>query len=361
LTPATREGGADVDPVEVLEAGQRLADIPLREAVMGMHPHLRRVAAYHLGLTSAVGVRSRELAVYPTLALLAAEVAGDDPLPDDETDSLYQASNATGAPAGKTKPAAMTAATATGGNENGQNNYSFGFPIVGLRGRGMDLSLSLIYNSQVWHKSTDSEENTELTYDVDSDWPAPGFRINYGQIEDQGSHGFTLTDGDGTRHELVYTSANNYDTKDGSFIHFYGGRGWGTAYYPDDTQVSYGAAGGGHSTEHVAKHRGPLAVFGLRQGIGGLRVVAHATSRLCRGGTQCRKVITDRRSGRSGGSRPVQRVQQTVEPGSQQPHLRGERIHLALRGLLARERCCQTRDRNERRAPCAYHRDCPLS
>jgi len=81
LTPATREGGADVDPVEVLEAGQRLADIPLREAVMGMHPHLRRVAAYHLGLTSAVGVRSRELAVYPTLALLAAEAAGDDPLP----------------------------------------------------------------------------------------------------------------------------------------------------------------------------------------------------------------------------------------------------------------------------------------
>jgi geranylgeranyl diphosphate synthase type I len=81
LTSATRGGGADVDPVEVLEAGQRLADIPLREAVMRMHPHLRRVAAYHLGLTSAVGVRSRELAVYPTLALLAAEAAGDDPLP----------------------------------------------------------------------------------------------------------------------------------------------------------------------------------------------------------------------------------------------------------------------------------------
>jgi len=43
-----------------------------------------------------------------------------------------------------------------------------------------------------------------MSYDVDSSWPAAGWRLSLGQIEDQGSYGFTLTDGDGTRHALVH-------------------------------------------------------------------------------------------------------------------------------------------------------------
>ena len=60
------------------------------------------------------------------------------------------------------------------------------------------------------------------------------------------SAGFTLTDSNGTRHALVYSSAFNYDTTDGTFIHFNGGSGWGTLSYPDGTRVSYGAAGSGY-------------------------------------------------------------------------------------------------------------------
>ena len=171
----------------------------------------------------------------------------EDPLPDNETTSLYSPNNLIGTPPGKKKPGAMTAASSLALTESGNRNFSFDLPIVGLRGRGVDVALSLVYNSLLWHKSVDpSDSSTWMTYDVDSGYPAQGFRLGFGQIEDQGSAGFTLTEADGTRRALVYSSAYNYDTTDGSFIHFTGGSGWGTLFYPDGTQVTYGAAGGGY-------------------------------------------------------------------------------------------------------------------
>ena len=171
----------------------------------------------------------------------------DDPLPDDETGSLFSPSNAVGAPPGRTTPGATTPATATDGTETpGSANFTFDVPVVSLPGRGMNLGLSLTYNSRAYNKSTDPfDGSTWMTYDVDSGWPAAGFRLGFGQIEDQGSFGFTLTDGDGTRHALKFTSTNNYDTDDGTFIHFTGGSGWGSVFYADGTRVDYGAAGGG--------------------------------------------------------------------------------------------------------------------
>ena len=97
----------------------------------------------------------------------------------------------------------------------------------------MDASLSLFYNSLVWHRSTNpSNGSTWITYDVDSGYPGQGFRLGYGQIEDQGSAGFTLAEKNGTRRALAFTSTNNYATTDGSFITFAGGSGWGTLSFP---------------------------------------------------------------------------------------------------------------------------------
>lgn len=170
----------------------------------------------------------------------------DDPLPDNETSSLYEPNNQVGTPLGKKRAGAMTMASSLPTTENGNKNFGFALPVVNLPGRGLDASVSLFYNSLVWHKSTNpSNGSTWMTYDVDSGYPAQGFRLGYGQIEDQGSAGFTLTDSDGTRHALVFSSTNTYETTDGSFIRFVGGSGWGTLFYPDGTQVQYGAAGGG--------------------------------------------------------------------------------------------------------------------
>jgi hypothetical protein len=147
----------------------------------------------------------------------------------------------------------LTPASATNATENGVSNFNFALPILALPGRGLDVSLQLVYNGQVWNKSTNpSTSATWMTYDVDSGWPAPGFRISLGQIEDQGSAGFTLTDPNGTRHALVQTSSYNYDTVDGTFIHYYGASGWGTAYYPDGTQVYYYASGGGYRSYPIS-------------------------------------------------------------------------------------------------------------
>jgi RHS repeat-associated protein len=173
----------------------------------------------------------------------------DDPLPDAETPSLYSPVNEVGTPPGRTEPGAGVPATATGGTETpGSSNFNFGVPLLDLPGRGIGVSLALSYNSRLWHKST-SSGITHLTFDVDSGWPAPGFRLGYGFIEAQGSQGFTLVDPNGTRRELRKLNTNpndhNYETTDGSFIHFYGGRGWGTVTYTSGIRVEYGAAGTG--------------------------------------------------------------------------------------------------------------------
>ncbi|HSE32949.1 MAG TPA: hypothetical protein VLA93_15360, partial [Pyrinomonadaceae bacterium] len=196
----------------------------------------------------------------------------DDPLPDNETSSLYQPANLIGTPPGKKKPGALTAGSAIGTSESGNKNFLFGLPVVGLNGRGIDVALALIYNSLVYNKSTNpSDQSTWLTYDVDSGYPAQGFRLGYGQIEDQGSAGFTLTEANGTRRALAYTTTNTYDTNDGSFIRFIGGSGWGTLYYSDGTQVSYGAAGTGGLRSYptrITDRNGNYILISYRNSVG---------------------------------------------------------------------------------------------
>jgi len=167
----------------------------------------------------------------------------DNPLPDNLTSSLYSGVNGVGAPPGKTVAGAGRHAAATEGTENpGAENFSFSIPAFGLAGRGVDAALDLVHNSQLWNKSSDGLY-TYMNYDVDSGWPAPGWRLGFGQIENQGGYGMTLTDPDGTRHALIFYANYNADTNDGTFIHFTGTSGSGTVYYSNGTQVEYGAGG----------------------------------------------------------------------------------------------------------------------
>ena len=65
----------------------------------------------------------------------------------------------------------------------GSSNFQFAAPILGLEGRNIDISLALTYNSRVWHKA-----NNEITFDIDRDWPAPGWSLGFGKIIEHG-HG----------------------------------------------------------------------------------------------------------------------------------------------------------------------------
>jgi hypothetical protein len=132
----------------------------------------------------------------------------DDPLPDNETLSLYKPINTVGTPPGRTRGGATSPPAATGGTEtNGNKNFTFALPVAGLPGRGINAGLSLVYNSAVWNKST-AVSSSWMTYDVDSSWPATGWRMTLGQLENQGSAGYTLIDADGTRHSLSLTSTS---------------------------------------------------------------------------------------------------------------------------------------------------------
>ncbi|MGB7925095.1 MAG: RHS repeat-associated core domain-containing protein [Pyrinomonadaceae bacterium] len=198
-------------------------------------------------LTASAGGQSATAEV--TVVEMPFARTGEGPLPDDETESLYAPANMVGAPPGKTMPAASTAAAATGGREMpGSSNFSFGVPLVSLPGRGIDVSAGLIYNSRLWNRSTQSNERTRLTYNVDSSWPAPGFRLGYGQLETQGTDNLTLIDPDGTRHEMRKIPPANestyvYESTDGTFIRY--SAVTETVTYTDGTRVQYDVGGTG--------------------------------------------------------------------------------------------------------------------
>jgi len=151
--------------------------------------------------------------------------------------------NATGRPAG----AAPDAGT-------GNGNFTFSAPVLSLPGRGIDVSLALVYNSRLWSKS-----GTEMTYDSDKGWPAPGWSLGFGKMMYMGgTGGCMLVTPDGTRRSYdgtstVYSGGTYYSsyysghTTDGSFIDFtcsyfsstYGSSFSGTATLANGTTIIY--------------------------------------------------------------------------------------------------------------------------
>jgi RHS repeat-associated protein len=154
-----------------------------------------------------------------------------------------------GAPPGRTEPGAPTPPAAIPGTEKpGSSNFNFQVPVASLPGRGIDVDLSLIYNSQLWNKKVSSTATT-LTYDRDAGWPGPGFSLGYGKMTHGNISGpftpaYTVIDPDGTRHVMEpqggdYTTATEWNTTDGTFIYF--NETNATAVHSDGTRVQYGA------------------------------------------------------------------------------------------------------------------------
>ncbi len=131
----------------------------------------------------------------------------------------------------------------------GSGNYEFSAPVIGLDSRGLDLELSLNYNSRLWHKA-----GSNITFDIDRDWPAPGWNIGFGRIVSMGTdRGFMIIDGDGTRHgytgNAMAPSGWQYfsgKTIDGTFTDYTVYANNGIPYYAyarlsNGTVISYGA------------------------------------------------------------------------------------------------------------------------
>jgi hypothetical protein len=170
---------------------------------------------------------------------------------------------ATGRPPFRTEPSGSTPSAAMGSEERpGSANFSFAVPAVSLAGRGLDVALSLFYNSHLWNKS-----GSDYYYDEDKNWLAPGFALGLGKltcgeykINPSGQNYGTLNipdviQPDGTHHMLEGYGAFAPDgyiwrTYDGSQMRFIEAQPrvmrrnlsfLGTLYYPDGTAVEYGA------------------------------------------------------------------------------------------------------------------------
>ena len=138
----------------------------------------------------------------------------------------------------------------------GSGNFQISAPVLSLAGRGINLSLDLNYNSRLWNKA-----GSQITYDIDKDWPGPGWSLGLGKLIGMGvNNGSMIVDADGTRHSYtgtVYYGYNNSytifngHTTDGKFIDYSHQTGtggalvWGEARLSDGTTIQYGASSQG--------------------------------------------------------------------------------------------------------------------
>jgi RHS repeat-associated protein len=106
----------------------------------------------------------------------------------------------------------------------GSQSYSYAVPILHLPGRnGLDVNLTLYYNSRVWIHDL---ANNTMTFNADQDFPTYGFRLGYGFIEGSnadvtGNLGYVLTEGDGTKRDLTTIDGSTYQSLDSSYIDWY--------------------------------------------------------------------------------------------------------------------------------------------
>jgi hypothetical protein len=138
----------------------------------------------------------------------------------------------------------------------GSGNFQLAAPVLALPGRGIDLALGLIYNSRVWNKT---ESTSKINFDIDRDWPAPGWSIGFGKVMGMGvDNGSMLVDADGTRHAykgiVTHGPNDNYTdfvghTIDGTFIDYKHHTGTGGALvsaqakYPNGMVIEYTVKG----------------------------------------------------------------------------------------------------------------------
>jgi RHS repeat-associated protein len=108
------------------------------------------------------------------------------------------------------------------GNDPGSQNINWQVPLLSLPGRaGLDLGLSLVYNSLVWTRS-----ESAILFDADHGYPSPGFRLGFPIIQrkffnkETGMNAYLLITSTGQRVELRQSpnNSNVFESADGSYM-----------------------------------------------------------------------------------------------------------------------------------------------
>ena len=178
-----------------------------------------------------------------------------------QTRSTRGSSNSSGPLDSDTATTRLDPMNATGGG--GENplsrNFNWNLPLVSLPGRaGLDLGLTLSYNSLVWTRTG----TNSITFDKDIGFPAPGFRLGFPVIEpsyfnaEVGKDAFLLIGSDGSRTELrkVDGSTTLFEAADSSHLLFDSSSL--ILHTTDGTQLTYDPQGGEYKCTEIKDRNG---------------------------------------------------------------------------------------------------------
>ena len=147
-----------------------------------------------------------------------------------------------------------------GGGENPlSQNFNWDLPLLSLPGRaGMDLGLTLSYNSLVWTKNTSANY---ISFDDDRGFPAPGFRLGFPVIQslyynsEIGKYAFLLIGPDGSRTELRQMGTSTlYESADSA--HLLLDAGTMVLRTSDGTQLNYALMGSEYNCTQIKDRNG---------------------------------------------------------------------------------------------------------
>jgi YD repeat-containing protein len=144
-----------------------------------------------------------------------------------------------------------------GGDENPlSRNFNWTLPLVQLPGRaGLDLGISLAYNSLVWTKS-----GSNISFDDDHGFPSAGFRLGFPIIQSYfnttlNQNGYMFLASDGNRVELRQVAATSlYQAVDSSYLLF--DSSTMKLRTRDGTQLSYALIGNDYQCTEIKDRNG---------------------------------------------------------------------------------------------------------
>jgi YD repeat-containing protein len=164
-------------------------------------------------------------------------------------------------PSSSSSQARLDPANRTGGSGEDplSRNFNWSTALVGLPGRaGLDLGLWLTYNSLVWTRS-----GSEVSFDDDFGFPAPGFRLGFPAIQplylnpETGRNAFLLITPGGERIELRQVGTSSlYHAADSSYLLLDSTNM--TLRTTDGTQLSYAWTGADYQCTQIKDRNGNL-------------------------------------------------------------------------------------------------------
>ncbi|HWS53372.1 MAG TPA: PA14 domain-containing protein, partial [Pyrinomonadaceae bacterium] len=153
----------------------------------------------------------------------------------------------------------------TGATDAYSRNFNWGLPLLSLPGRaGLDLGLSLSYNSLVWTK-----EGGDIAFDADRGFPGPGFRLGFPTVQPRfynpriqragqpARYSYLLITPSGGRVELRQVGASNvYESADSSYLQLTDEGGTLLLRSADGTRLRFAPAAGEYKCVEVKDRHG---------------------------------------------------------------------------------------------------------